>query len=100
MVQSLSILGKNIKAVMLSKVLTSNFLREKVNMKNTRRWCAFSTHTKGNSINSTMELNHVFANRSDIQGDLFPLTSKSRSSLHLIQGKRNLGETKINNKNS
>ena len=60
----------------------------------------FSTHTKGNSINSTMELNHVFANRSDIQGDLFPLTSKSRSSLHLIQGKRNLGETKIKDKNS
>jgi hypothetical protein len=32
-----------------------------------------------------MELNHVFANLSDIQGDLIALTSKSRSSLLLIQ---------------
>ena len=54
-----------------------------------------NTHYQGNSINSTMELNHVFANRSDIQGDLITLTSKSRSSLHLIQGSRNLGDTKI-----
>jgi hypothetical protein len=40
----------------------------------TKRWCAFSTHTiKGNSINSTMKLNHVFANHSD-EEEIYPLT--------------------------
>ena len=32
----------------------------------TKRWCVFSTHAiQGNSKNSTMDLNHVFAIRSD-----------------------------------
>ena len=39
----------------------------------TKRWCAFSTHYKGNSINSTMDLNHVFANHSDKE-EIYPLT--------------------------
>ena len=39
-----------------------------------KRWCVVSTHTiKGNSINSTMELNHGFANRSDKEA-IYPLT--------------------------
>ena len=40
-----------------------------------KRWCAVSnTHTKNsNSINSTMDLNHVFANRSDKE-EIYPLT--------------------------
>ena len=37
-------------------------------------WCAFSTHTiKSNGINSTMYLNHVFANCSDKE-EIYPLT--------------------------
>ena len=40
----------------------------------TKRWCAFSTHTiKGTSINSTMNLNHVFSNRSN-EEEIYPLT--------------------------
>ena len=35
--------------------------------------CVFNTHYTGNSINSTMELNHVFANRSD-EKEIYPLT--------------------------
>ena len=40
----------------------------------TKLWCAFSTHTiKGNSINSTMDLNHVFANCSEKE-KIYPVT--------------------------
>ncbi len=40
----------------------------------TKRWCAFSTHTiQGTSMNSTMDLNHVFANRS-VKNEIHPLT--------------------------
>ena len=40
----------------------------------TKRWCVFSTHAiQGNSINNTMKLNHVFANRSD-EEEINPLT--------------------------
>ena len=40
----------------------------------TKRWCAFSTHTiQGNSENSTMTMNHVFATRSD-EKEIYPLT--------------------------
>ena len=40
-----------------------------------KRWCAVAdTHTtKSNSINSTMDLNHVFANHSDKE-EIYPLT--------------------------
>ena len=40
----------------------------------TNCWCAFSTHTiQGTSINSTMDVNHVFANCSD-KKEIYPLT--------------------------
>jgi hypothetical protein len=40
----------------------------------TKCWCAFSTHAiQGNSINSTMDLNYVFANCSD-KKNIYPLT--------------------------
>ena len=40
----------------------------------TKCWCAFSTHTiQSNRINSTMDLNHVFANGSDKE-EIYPLT--------------------------
>jgi len=39
----------------------------------TKRWCAFSTHAiQGNSKNSTMDLNHVFAICSD-KKEIYPL---------------------------
>ena len=42
-----------------------------------KRWCAVSnTHTKNsNSINSTMDLNHVFANHRDKEEN-YPLTAQ------------------------
>ena len=41
----------------------------------TKRWCAFSTNTiQGNSLNSTMDLNHVFAICSD-EKEIYPLTA-------------------------
>ena len=70
----------------------------------TKCWCAFSTHTiKVNSINSTMDLNHVFANRSD-EEEIYPLTvseiaeeQTKDKSLQKQKGTSNVEETLIEN---
>ena len=70
----------------------------------TKRWCAFSTHTiKGNSINSTMDLNHVFANHS-VEEEIYPLTVSESAeertkdtSLQKLKSTSNVEETLIEN---
>ena len=60
---------------MLSRVITSHFLREMQRYEDILKMlvCVFNTHYIGNSIKSAMELNHVFANRSD-EMEIYPLT--------------------------